>query len=163
LHAELTVFEKDILKLKVGQKVRFTLANETRERTATIYLFGREISTDRSIRVHCHLDKEDTDCYPGMYFKATVETGAAPVPALPESALVSSEGKDYIFVEEAEDEAKPEAHEHEKGEAAHDAEKEEHDHAEGESEMHGASFPNGGSKARRGGRRLGGSVVAGGS
>ncbi|MBK7338570.1 MAG: efflux RND transporter periplasmic adaptor subunit [Saprospirales bacterium] len=32
LHAELTVFEKDILKLKVGQKVRFMLANETRER-----------------------------------------------------------------------------------------------------------------------------------
>ena len=138
LHAELTVFEKDILKLKVGQKVRFMLANETRERTATIYLFGREISTDRSIRVHCHLDKEDTDLLPGMYFKATVETGAAPVPALPETALVSSEGKDYIFVAEAEGEAKPEAHEHEKGEAEHDTEKEEHDHAGEEKEMHGA-------------------------
>lgn len=136
LHAELTVFEKDILKLKVGQKVRFTLANETRERTATIYLFGREISPDRSIRVHCHLDKEDTALLPGMYFKATVETGASPVAALPESALVSSEGKDYIFVEEAEGPAKPEAHEHERGEAVHDAEKEEHNHAEGESEMH---------------------------
>lgn len=136
LHTELTVFEKDILKLKVGQKVRFTLANETRERTATIYLFGREISTDRSIRVHCHLDKEDTALLPGMYFKATVETGASPVDALPESALVSSEGKDYIFVEEAVNTAKPEAHEHGKGEAAHDTEKEEHDHAGGESEMH---------------------------
>jgi len=137
LHAELTVFEKDILKLKVGQKVRFTLANETRERTATIYLFGREISPDRSIRVHCHLDKEDTDLLPGMYFKASVETGASPVPALPEAALVSSEGKDYIFVEEPEGAPKPEAHEHEKGEAAHDAKKEEHDHTEGEKETHG--------------------------
>jgi len=136
LHAELTVFEKDILKLKVGQVVRFTLANETRERRAKIYLIGREISPDRSIRVHCHLDKEDTNLLPGMYFKATVETGASPVTALPEAAIVSSEGKDYIFVEEAEGEAKPEAHEHEKGEAVHDAEKEEHEHAEGETEMH---------------------------
>ena len=40
LHAELTVFEKDVPKLKIGQKVRFTLANETAERMATVYLVG---------------------------------------------------------------------------------------------------------------------------
>ncbi len=110
LHAELTVFEKDILKLKVGQIVRFTLANETQERHAKIYLFGREIGPDRSIRVHCHLDKEDTNLLPGMYFKATVETGASPVPALPEAAIVSSGGKDYLFVEAAKTENKEPAH-----------------------------------------------------
>lgn len=108
MHAELTVFEKDIPKLKVGQTVRFTLANETKERHAKVFLFGREISADRSIRVHCHLDHEDTDLLPGMYLKAVVETGATPVHALPESAIVSSEGKDFIFVEEAGGEAKPE-------------------------------------------------------
>jgi len=108
LHAELTVFEKDIPKLKVGQKVRFTLANETSERTATIYLFGREISQDRGIRVHCHLDKEDPELLPGMYFKGVVETGASPVPSLPEDAIVSSEGKDFIFVVEIDNESKAE-------------------------------------------------------
>lgn len=102
LHAELTVFEKDITKLKVGQKVRFTLANETKERTATIYLFAREITEERGIRVHCHLDKEDTELLPGMYFKGVVETGASPVLSLPEDAVVSNEGKDYIFVVEDE-------------------------------------------------------------
>jgi len=103
LHAELTVFEKDITKLKVGQKVRFTLANETKERSATIYLFAREITEERGIRVHCHLDKEDTELLPGMYFKGVVETGASPVLSLPEDAVVSNEGKDYIFVLEEED------------------------------------------------------------
>ncbi len=102
LHVELTVFEKDITKLKVGQKVRFTLANETKERTATIYLFAREITEERGIRVHCHLDKEDTELLPGMYFKGVVETGASPVLSLPEDAVVSNEGKDYIFVVEDE-------------------------------------------------------------
>ncbi|MBI5915826.1 MAG: efflux RND transporter periplasmic adaptor subunit, partial [Bacteroidetes bacterium] len=106
MHAELTVFEKDIPKLKVGQTVRFTLANETKERLAKVYLFGREISADRSIRVHCHLVREDTDLLLGMYFKAVVETGAVPVPALPEAAIVSNAGKDFIFVEEAEGGAK---------------------------------------------------------
>lgn len=99
LHAELTVFEKDVPKLKIGQKVRFTLANETTERTATIYLVGREISDERTVRVHCHLDKEDTELIPGMYLKAAIEVGANASPALPNEAIVGFEGKKYIFID----------------------------------------------------------------
>lgn len=99
LHAELTVFEKDVPKLKIGQKVRFTLANETIERTATVYLVGREISDERTVRVHCHLDKEDTELIPGMYLKAAIEVGANESPALPNEAIVGFEGKKYIFID----------------------------------------------------------------
>jgi cobalt-zinc-cadmium efflux system membrane fusion protein len=98
LHAELTVFEKDVRKLKIGMKVRFTLANETEERIATVYLIGREIGEDRTVRIHCHLDKEDTDLLPGMYLKAYVEAGTHDVAALPDKAILNFEGKDYIFV-----------------------------------------------------------------
>ena len=102
LHAELTVFEKDVPKIKLGQKVRFTLANETDERTATVYLIGREISSDRTVRIHCHLDKEDLDLLPGMYLKAYVEAGTQRLSALPNEAIVNFEGKDYVFVTEKE-------------------------------------------------------------
>lgn len=102
LHAELTVFEKDVPKIKLGQKVRFTLANETDERTATVYLIGREISSDRTVRIHCHLDKEDLDLLPGMYLKAYVEAGTQRLPAIPNEAIVNFEGKDYVFVAEKE-------------------------------------------------------------
>ncbi len=98
LHAELTVFEKDIPSIKIGQKVRFTLANETVERTATVHLIGREISEDRTVRIHCHLDKEDKELLPGMYLKAYVEAGTKNVTALPNNAIVSFEGSDYIFI-----------------------------------------------------------------
>ncbi len=98
LHAELTVFEKDVPLLKVGQKVRFILANETKERMATVYLVGREISTDRTVRVHCHLDKEDKNLLPGMYLTAFVETKNMQLPAVPEQAIVNYEGTDYIFI-----------------------------------------------------------------
>jgi cobalt-zinc-cadmium efflux system membrane fusion protein len=98
LHAELIIFEKDVPKIKIGQKVRFTLANETKERMATVYLIGREISADRTIRIHCHIDKEDKDLLPGMYLKALVETGGALVPALPDEAIIDFEGKKYVFV-----------------------------------------------------------------
>lgn len=102
LHAELTVFEKDVPKIKIGQKVRFTLANERDERTATVYLIGREISEDRTVRIHCHLDKEDLDLLPGMYLKAYVEAGTQSLPAIPNEAIVNFEGEDFIFVAEKE-------------------------------------------------------------
>ncbi len=98
LHAELTIFEKDIPKIKFGQKVRFTLANEKNERISTVYLIGRKISTDRTIRIHCHIDTTDTQLLPGMYLKAMVETGGVQVTALPDEAVIDYQGKKYIFV-----------------------------------------------------------------
>ncbi len=102
LHAELVVFEKDIQKVKTGQRVRFSLANETEVRTATVYLIGKEIGNDRTVRVHCHLDKEDASLLPGTYLSAFIEAGAQNVSALPNAAIVSFEGKDYVFVAEKE-------------------------------------------------------------
>lgn len=98
LHAELTVFEKDIPKLKIGQKVRFTLSGETQERLATLHLIGREISAERTVRVHCHLEQEDRQLLPGAYLQAMIETGAAKVNAVPDAAIVNFENKFYVFV-----------------------------------------------------------------
>ncbi len=98
LHAELTVFEKDIPKLKIGQTVRFTLAGETKERLATLHLIGREISEERTVRVHCHLEQEDRQLLPGAYLQAMIETGAAKVNAVPDAAIVNFENKFYVFV-----------------------------------------------------------------
>jgi cobalt-zinc-cadmium efflux system membrane fusion protein len=97
LHAELTLFEKDISLLKIGQKVKFVLANESEERVATVYLIGREIKEDRTVNVHCHLDSEDADLIPGTYLKAYIETGENKVYALPSDAIVKYQGKQYIF------------------------------------------------------------------
>ncbi|RZJ33920.1 MAG: efflux RND transporter periplasmic adaptor subunit [Flavobacterium sp.] len=102
LHAELTVFEKDVPKLQIGQKVRFTLANETKERMATVDLIGKEISSERTVQIHCRLDKEDTSLLPGMYLKALVESGTQEVPAVVSKAIVEFQGSKYIFVEEGE-------------------------------------------------------------
>ena len=99
LHVELTVFEKDVPKLKIGQKVRFTLANETKERMATVYLIGRQIGADRTVHVHCHLDKDDGQLLPGMYLQALVESGSEKVPAVPSDAVLRYDGAHYIFAQ----------------------------------------------------------------
>lgn len=102
LHAELTCFERDIPRIHIGQKVRFQLAHEATERTASIFLVGREITRDRTVRVHAHLDKEDRDLMPGMFLKAIIQTGSANVPSLPEEAVLNFEDKEVIFVQAGE-------------------------------------------------------------
>jgi cobalt-zinc-cadmium efflux system membrane fusion protein len=98
MHAELRVFEKDIAKIKVGQKVAFHLVNEGTERFAEVYLIGREITPDRTVRIHCHLAKEDPQLLPGMFISATIETDQETMLVLPNEAIVNHEGKTFIFI-----------------------------------------------------------------
>jgi len=123
MHVELTVFEKDIAKVKVGQKVRFVLVNEgNKERTAKVYLINRKIEEDRTVRVHAHLDKEDNNLVPNTYLKALLEVTDNQVSALPDEAIVTAGGKFYIFI-------KDDGHVHE-----HEGEAEKHEEKEGEHE-----------------------------
>ena len=101
VHAELTCFERDLLKVRIGQKIRFILANESKERTATVFLVGKEITPDRTVRIHGHLDKDDGNLIPGMYLKAEIETGSQSFPSLPEEAVLILEDKRFIFAKES--------------------------------------------------------------
>ena len=98
LHVELTVFEKDVMSLKIGQRVRFQVNNESNQRTASVYLIGKEISADRTVRVHCHLDKEDKTLLPGMYLTAYIETVQKQSLVLPSAAVVNNADKNYVYV-----------------------------------------------------------------
>lgn len=97
VHAEAQVFEKDIPKLKVGQLAHITLSNDTKDRLAKVFLIGKEITPERTVRVHCHFEGEDPTLIPGTYFSALIETGAKTVMALPVSAIVNFDGKKFIF------------------------------------------------------------------
>jgi membrane fusion protein, heavy metal efflux system len=98
LHVELTVYETDLPYIKEGQAVRVIIQRQDDSvRTATVFLIGREIHTDRTVRIHGHLDKEDPHLLPGMFVKAEIETGAHQTTALPNNAVVSYGGKAYVF------------------------------------------------------------------
>ena len=99
LHAELNVFEKDIAKVETGQKIIFTLPNDDKkESTASVYLIGKSINTDRTISIHGHLDKEDNTLLPGMYIKGFIETMRKDALTLPDNAFVNSDEKVYVFI-----------------------------------------------------------------
>jgi RND family efflux transporter MFP subunit len=99
LHAELNVFEKDIMAVKIGQKVSIRLSNDPqKEYTGHIHLINHKINTDRTVRVHAHFDKENTFLIPNMFLDAEIATQNENAMVLPNEAIVSAEGKNYIFI-----------------------------------------------------------------
>jgi cobalt-zinc-cadmium efflux system membrane fusion protein len=100
LDVVLTVFEKDAPQVRVGQTVHYALANDSAgvEHKAAVYLIGRTVGEDRTVRVYAHLSREDASRLPGTYVRAIIETNTATLPALPDKALVQFGGQGYVFV-----------------------------------------------------------------
>lgn len=98
IHLALAVFEKDLDKLFIGQKVVATTINSTKQYSGEIILIGKKLSADRSVEVHCHFDNYDKSLIPGMFMTAMVETGNNMAATVPQDAVVFFEGKHYLFV-----------------------------------------------------------------
>jgi cobalt-zinc-cadmium efflux system membrane fusion protein len=100
-HAEIIVFEKDVKHLKVGQKVKLSFSTVDNTLSASIFLIGKEISNDRTVKVHCHLDSENSFISPGTYFKASIFTGQREAFCIPAEAVVELNGKSVVFYEKS--------------------------------------------------------------
>ncbi len=98
LHAELFVFEKDLPRLRIGQKVVFNLLTDTITRYARIYLIGKELTSDRTVRIHCHLEKNYTELIPGLYIKGIVYTNEHRALAVPADALLYQGDENFLFI-----------------------------------------------------------------
>ncbi|XWW45054.1 efflux RND transporter periplasmic adaptor subunit [Fibrella sp. USSR17] len=99
LLAELTVFEADLTRMQVGQRVRLSVIGVAGERMGRIKLINREVGPDRTVKVYASLDNPVFGgLRPGTFLKAAIETGAATEPALPEAAVVQAGTSSQIFV-----------------------------------------------------------------
>ena len=106
VHADLMVFEKDVYKVKEGQKVIFTVASVPGNTlSAEIYSVGKQFEQNpKAVHVHAEIDKKEDFLIPGMYINGKIHTESESVKALPEAAIVEEEGKSYIFTAEAHEE-----------------------------------------------------------
>lgn len=101
IHLALTVFEKDLDKLFIGQKVfAYTNNQPENKHECEIILIGKNLSAERSAEVHSHFEKYDKNLLPGMYMNAEIEIHSNNVYALPNQAIVRFENKLYIFIAE---------------------------------------------------------------
>ncbi|MEC4004348.1 efflux RND transporter periplasmic adaptor subunit [Flavobacterium sp. SUN052] len=100
IHLNLKIFEKDITKLFIGQKlVAYTNNQPDKKYNCAILLISKDLSVDEhSADVHCHFENYDKTLLPGMYMNADIEVKSNDALALPQDAIVNFEGKDYIFV-----------------------------------------------------------------
>ncbi|MFZ1712168.1 MAG: efflux RND transporter periplasmic adaptor subunit [Nitrosomonas sp.] len=102
VHADLMVFEKDVNKVKEGQKVSFTVESVPGEiLSAKIFSVGKNFEQNpRIVHVHAEIDQKEFFLIPGMYINGKIYTESMSVIALPEEAIVVEDGKSYIFMAE---------------------------------------------------------------
>lgn len=101
IHCDLVVYEKDLFKVKIGQKVNFTLTNQNNQQIqGEIYGVNKSFEDDsKGIIVHAVIKNAGRhNLIPGMYVTALIDIGNQLTPAVPADAVVRSEGKDYIFL-----------------------------------------------------------------
>jgi membrane fusion protein, heavy metal efflux system len=103
IHLALTIFEKDLSKLSIGQTLfAYTNSQPDKKHECEIILIGKNLSTERSTEVHSHFEDYDKSLVPGMYMNAEIEIKNNNVAALPEEAIVRFENNQYIFLAETE-------------------------------------------------------------
>ncbi|MGB5203366.1 MAG: efflux RND transporter periplasmic adaptor subunit [Eudoraea sp.] len=103
IHLELSVFEKDIMRLHKGQEITFEIPEASSEvYTAEVYLISTSIEENRTVKVHGHLkDLEKHNFLTGMFVHATIIISDNVTMSIPSEAIVSSEGTSYLLLLES--------------------------------------------------------------
>ncbi|GGF38768.1 hemolysin D [Echinicola rosea] len=99
IHADLMVFEKDVSKVKEGQKVRFTVETlPGEELIAEVYSVGKSFeSKPKAVHIHAEIENKKGLLIPGMYVKGQVITDKTKQPAVPEAAIVNEDDRNFLF------------------------------------------------------------------
>lgn len=100
VECDLNVFEKDINKVKAGDKVLLALTNQPGITiTGRVYGMNQYFSDGtKSVAVHVKLDNtRGMKLFDGMYVSGQIATGRQECTTLPSKAIVNSDGKNYIF------------------------------------------------------------------
>ncbi|MBI3232579.1 MAG: efflux RND transporter periplasmic adaptor subunit [Bacteroidetes bacterium] len=102
IHLNFTIFEKDIDKLFIGQKVvAFSNHKPDEKYICEIILISSDLKPDRTAEVHCHFEKYSKSLLPGMYMNAEISIDMKNSFAIKEEALVLFENEHYVFVEKS--------------------------------------------------------------
>lgn len=123
LHLDLQIYEKDLPRVKTGQTIHFTLTNNAgTEYDAEIFSIGTAFENNsKTIPVHARVKGAKPGLIEGMNVTANISLGLATLPAVPSDAIVSYQGKDFIYI--VSDDKAAHDHDHEAGKP-HDHEKE---------------------------------------
>lgn len=98
MHAALTVFEKDIAKVKPRQQVLVSFVDEPgTEYACEVLLVTKNVDDNRSALVHCHFEKQPERLLPGMFLNARIKVSNVETAAVPEEAVVRFGNTQYVL------------------------------------------------------------------
>ena len=100
VECDLNVFERDLNKVKIGNRVLLSLTNQPGVKVSGHVYGMNEYFNEgtKSVAVHVKLDAtRGTNLFDGMYVSGQIATGRQLCVALPNKAIVNIEGKQYIF------------------------------------------------------------------
>jgi cobalt-zinc-cadmium efflux system membrane fusion protein len=102
LHIELNVFEKDVMKIKKGQDIRFSIPEANTDTIkGEVHLVGTSISEEkRTVKVHGHFKDEQkkNSLATGMFVEAEIIIDKRKAKALPAESIVSLDNTSYVLV-----------------------------------------------------------------
>ncbi|HSR60268.1 MAG TPA: efflux RND transporter periplasmic adaptor subunit [Robiginitalea sp.] len=103
IHLELTVYEKDVQRVRIGQDIRFSLPELSDSLyDARVHLIGTALDENRTVKVHAHLKEEkEAHFLVGMFVRAQIEiegAGQQQYLAVPETAVISIGGASYLLI-----------------------------------------------------------------
>jgi cobalt-zinc-cadmium efflux system membrane fusion protein len=103
VHLELAVFEKDIMRVKKGQKLKFNIPEALPDTLAgSVHLVGTSLESNRTVRVHGDIENENYIFLTGMFVEADIITETAMAFAVPSRAVVETDSNLYVLVLEKE-------------------------------------------------------------
>ena len=101
IHLLLKVFEKDLAKLSVGQRLlAYTNGEPSRRFRAEIILINKNLNADRMAEVQCHFKDYSVSLVPGTFMNGDVSVTNKQALTVPESAIVRWENKSYVFTDQ---------------------------------------------------------------
>ncbi|MDY0780973.1 efflux RND transporter periplasmic adaptor subunit [Tenacibaculum sp. IB213877] len=101
IHLELSVFEKDVLKVKKGQEILFKIPEASEETyKAEVHLVGTSVDEkDRTIKVHGHIDDDEKyNFVTGMFAEATIISDSTKGFALPKNAVTEIDNDFFVLM-----------------------------------------------------------------
>ena len=100
IHLNISVFEKDLASLSIGQKViTYNNSKPDQKYESEIILIGHSLTADKNTEVHCHFKKYDKSLVPGMYMNAEIELKNKMAHTILENAILHYGNKEYVFIE----------------------------------------------------------------
>ena len=98
IHAALSIFEKDLGKISIGQRVKISFVDEPeKEYDGEVILVNRNVDENRTAIAHCHFLSHPKQLLPGMFLNAHIQVKEAMVSVLPEGAIVRFDNKEFVF------------------------------------------------------------------